>query len=130
MGHTGPYPLPSVVDASQLVPQLTSAQWPLFRVGNVFSFSPYFTPVFNSPTVCVSSFTSYFCNGDESYFCFCSLFIDLFRLLKPKPIDNRPGHRVLPPGHWRLKLEICLLFRANICKFDAEIKSYIDGETI
>ena len=37
---------------------------------------------------------------------------------------------MLPPGHWRLKLQICRLFHANICKFDAEIKSYKDGKTI
>ena len=47
-----------------------------------------------------------------------------------KPIDIEPSHWVLPPGHWRLKLKICRLFHANMCKFDAEIKSYKDGETI
>ena len=48
----------------------------------------------------------------------------------PKPIDNKPSHWVLPPGHWRLKLKICRLYHANLCKFDAEIKSYKDGKTI
>ena len=47
-----------------------------------------------------------------------------------KPIDNKPSHWVLPPGHWRLKLKICRLYHANMCKFDAEIKSYKDGKTI
>ena len=28
---------------------------------------------------------------------------------------------MLPPGHSRLKLQICRLFHANMCKFDAEI---------
>ena len=37
---------------------------------------------------------------------------------------------MLPPGHWRLKLKICRLYHANMCKFDAEIKSYKDGKTI
>ena len=50
--------------------------------------------------------------------------------VRSKPIDNEPSHRVLPPGHWRLKLKICLLFHANMFKFDAEIKSYKDGKTI
>ena len=31
----------------------------------------------------------------------------------PKPIDNKPSHRVLPPSHWRLKQKICQLFHAN-----------------
>ena len=44
--------------------------------------------------------------------------------------DNKPSHCVLPPGHWRLKLKICRLFHANMCKFDAEIKSYKDGKAI
>ena len=48
----------------------------------------------------------------------------------PKPIDNKSSHWVLPPGHWRLKLKICRLFHANMCKFDAEIKSYKDRKTI
>ena len=46
----------------------------------------------------------------------------------PKPIDNKPRHRVLPPGHWRLKRRICWLFHANMCKFDAEIVIDKDGE--
>ena len=50
--------------------------------------------------------------------------------LEAKPIDNKPSHWVLPPGHWRLKLKICRLLHANIGKFDAEIKSYKDGKTI
>ena len=38
---------------------------------------------------------------------------------------------MLPPGHWGLKLKICRLFHANnMCKFDAEIKSYKDEKTI
>ena len=46
-------------------------------------------------------------------------------------VQAKPSHRVLPPGHWRLKLKICRLFHANImCKIDAEIKSYKDGKTI
>ena len=32
-----------------------------------------------------------------------------------KPIDNKPSHRVLPPGLWRLKLKIRRLFHANMC---------------
>ena len=27
--------------------------------------------------------------------------------------DNKPSLRVLPPGHWGLKLKICRLFHAN-----------------
>ena len=50
--------------------------------------------------------------------------------LRSKPIDNKLSHWVLPPGHWRLKLKICRLFHANMCEFDAEIKSYKDGKTI
>ena len=50
--------------------------------------------------------------------------------LTSKPIDNKPSHWVLPPGHWRLKLKICPLFHANMCKFDVEIKSYKDVKTI
>ena len=46
-----------------------------------------------------------------------------------QPIDNS-GHRVLPPGQWRLKLKIRRVLRANMCKFDAEIKSYKDEKTI
>ena len=53
-----------------------------------------------------------------------------FEFVLPKPIDNKHSHRVLPPGHWRLKLKICRLFHANMCNFDAEIKSYKDGKTI
>ena len=56
--------------------------------------------------------------------------IYLYIVLWPKPIDNKPSHWVLPPGHWRRKLKICRLFHANMCKFDAEIKSYKDGKTI
>ena len=38
---------------------------------------------------------------------------------------------MLPPGHWRLKLQICRLFHANnMCPFDAEIKSYKHWKTI
>ena len=51
-------------------------------------------------------------------------------IMEPKPIDNKVSHWVLPPGHWRLKLKICRLYHANMCKFDAEIKSYKDGKTI
>ena len=39
-----------------------------------------------------------------------------------KPIDNKPSHWVLPPGRWRLRLKICRLYHANMCKVDAEIK--------
>ena len=33
--------------------------------------------------------------------------------LYEQSLDNEPGHRVLPPGQWRLKLKICRLFLAN-----------------
>ena len=59
-----------------------------------------------------------------------AVILSTFCWLEPKPIDNKPSHWVLPPGHWRLKLKICRLFHANRCKFDAEIKSYKDGKTI
>ena len=34
-------------------------------------------------------------------------------VLIEKPVDNKPSHRVLPPGHWRLKLNTCRLFHAT-----------------
>ena len=37
--------------------------------------------------------------------------VGLFGLVQAKPIDNKPGHWVLPPGHWRLKQKICRLFQ-------------------
>ena len=43
---------------------------------------------------------------------------------------NKTISRVTECYHWRLKLKICRLFHANMCKFDAEIKSYKDGKTI
>ena len=59
--------------------------------------------------------------------------VHLFKIVFPfqtKPIDNESSHLVLPPGHWILKLQSCWLFHANVCKIDAEIKSYKDGKTI
>ena len=54
------------------------------------------------------------------------------KLIKEKPIDNKPSHWVLPPGHWRIKLNKSVGYSMQIImfKFDAEIKSYKDGKTI
>ena len=55
--------------------------------------------------------------------CVCTVSISLPVRVRvgAKPIDNKPSHRVLPPGRWRLKLKVCRLFHANMCKFGGEI---------
>ena len=51
-----------------------------------------------------------------------------------KSFDNKPSHRVLPPGNWKLKLKIFRLFHANnnyvqvLCQNNVII--YKDGKTI